>query len=266
MVKSSIYFYLFNIETFKFNLDETLRNFCAFADEVVCATIPDSDGSYEKLKAKESEFPNFKVILSDIKLTDNRFDGKLKTVALKATTNPIKIIADADERFLLSQKALWQQYYEALLQNNRIDGFLVPVIDLWGSKSKIRLINEIGQKFRLHKSTVVARGVIPQAERADGKFDTSKSDSTEPLDLNGELANFASVASYSNLIPMFSQSLIDKPYVVHLGYLDFNNRIKLNKEFWAEKWSDRSGEKENVVTELLELENQQTIDHNLPLE
>jgi hypothetical protein len=266
MIKSSIYFYLFNIKRYGFDVEGTLANFCAFADEVVCATIPDDDNSWAILSEFEKKYSNFRVVLTNIPLTDNRFDGKLKTVALKATTHPIKIIADGDERFVLSQKGLWQIYFETLLRARDLDGMMIPVIDLWGDKNHIRMAHQIGQKFRIHKNTIVARGVIPEAEMEEGKFDTSRSDSTEPLTQNGTLGSFTSVVDYSNLFPIFCSNLIGKPYVIHEGYLDLQKRAKINSEFWKKHWENRSGREENVVTTEEVLRKEQLIQHNLPLE
>ncbi len=264
MVKSSIYFHLFNIGKFKVNLDEVLSNFCAFADEVVCATAKDEYDSFAKLQEAGVKYQNFKVVLSDVDISSNRFDGDLKTFALKNTTNPIKIIADADEKFVLSQKELWQSLYAKLLENQNIDGFLIPVLDVWGDKNKIRLDKQIGQKFRIHKDTVKSRGVVPFAITNGDKFDVSKSDGTEPLTISGHLAKFVNIVDAFSLNPLFCHGLNGKPYVIHEGYLDFDARVNLNKIFWQSKWADYSGKEENVVIDKNLLELNQTIVHNLP--
>jgi hypothetical protein len=262
--KFSLYFYLFNAEKYFPDFKETIDNFLSFADEVVCSTIPSEDNTLEHLKAISSKNPNFKVIESDISLKDNRFDGKLKTVALEATTNPIKIIADADERFPLSTKSTWQSYANLLVQQ-RFDGFLIPVIDVYGEISKVRRNHRIGQKFRMHKDTIKSRGVIPQAELGNGLFRTDQSDSTEPLNSYGQLGSFPSIVDDFELLPENTYTLKKYPYVVHYGYLDLEKRVKINGEFWDEKWSDRSGKKENVVTDIEVLKREPLIPHNLPL-
>jgi hypothetical protein len=265
-IKSSIFCHAFNLTTYPFSVETALRNFCAFADEVVVATLPCADNSPELLKALEAQLPNLRVVVTDIKLTDNRFDGKLKTAALRATTHPIKIIADADERFVLSQKPLWQSWFKTLLKEEGLDGLMVPVIDLWGATAQIRGDRDIGQKFRVHKATVVERGVIAQAERGSGYYDTSMSDSTEPLLAGGSLAHFASIVPKMYLMPLFSRMLADVPYVVHHGYLSLESRAKINREFWKEAWEQRSGHPENVETEVGELRRVPTVDHGLPIE
>lgn len=245
-----------------------ISNFCAFADEVVCATIKCEDGTRESLAEMEKEFSNFKVIETDIQLSDNRFDGKLKTAALQATTNPIKIIADGDEKFLLWQKPLWEQYYEILYKSkyDGVDGIMVPVLDLWGGKDKIRVDKNIGLKFRIHLDSIKSRGVIPEAELYDGYFDTKLSDSTEALNAQGQLGRFVTMASPHFLHPLFSRNLIETPYVVHFGYLDLKHRAEKVAPFWKPHWEARSGHEEDVEVNEENLAQFPTIDHGLSID
>lgn len=266
-LKSSIYFYFFNVNKMGYDYKSVISNFCAFADEVVCATIKCEDGTRESLAEMEKEFPNFKVVETDIQLSDNRFDGKLKTAALKATTNPIKIIADGDEKFLLWQKPLWEKHYEVLMMSKQecVDGLMVPVLDLWGSPERIRVDKNIGLKFRIHLDTIKSRGVIPEAELYDGYFNTKLSDSTEALNEQGQLGRFVSIASPHYLHPLFSRNLIETPYVVHFGYLDLKHRAEKVAVFWKPHWEARSGQEEDVDTNEDSLKQYPTIDHGLPI-
>jgi hypothetical protein len=264
-IKASAYFYLFNVKRFSFPYREAVANFCTFFDEVICATIKDEDDSASLLHALALEFPNFHVVETDIKLGDNRFDGKLKTEALKRCTHPIRVIMDGDERVALSNKPKWREAYARLLNSPGVDGLLVPVIDEWGARDQINVEKDIGQKFRIHKDTVVTRGVIPSAELSGGRFDTSRSDSTEPLLTNGSLANFVPFVPRMAFTPMLASMLAGYPYVLHEGYLDLQARIKLNTEFWKGHWENRSGHEERVETNLLNLSRAATIPHGLPL-
>lgn len=268
----SIYFYLFNARLRDFDLEGCIANFCDFSDEVVCATIKSQDDTLERLKEQEIlRNGKFKVIFSDIDPTkDNRWDGKLKTVALNAcskstSNNPrVYIIADADEVFLLKQRSLWDKAAVTLVQFNHLDGWLIPVIDLYGDKNHIR-DSDIGQKFRIHKNTVVARGVVPSAELANGKFRTDLSDNTEPLNSFGELASFASYIRQDMLSPQFTSSLNGCPFVIHNGFLDLQRKAKIGKEFWKSRWEEYSGHEENVATEVNELSVVKTVKHRLDL-
>lgn len=268
-MKLSIYAYLFNARLRDFNVEETVENFAAFADEVVFATIPSEDDTYERLKVLESQYlGKFRVIMTDISLSNNRFDGDLKTAALQACTKSIAedphlyIIADADERFNPNTKPTWLSYGEVLWKS-KLDGLLLPVLDLYGDENSIRANEPVGLKFRMHKDTVVKRGVIPQAELGNGLFSTEKSDSTEPLLANGQLARFAPVEVSLN--PQDSYHLSWAPHVFHLGHLSPERRVKLNKEFWFQHWKNRSGEDPKMVMDEAELTKVPTIPHNLRL-
>ncbi len=263
-LKSSIYCYLFNAVDNNFAYEETFANFCAFADEVVCATIPSKDNTLDELYRLAKIYPNLKIVETNISLSDNRFDGALKTAALRATTNPIKIIADCDERFPLSQKPKWEKCYARLMESD-FDGFLVPSVDLYGSKNVIRSDAGIGVKFRIHKDTIVERGVWYVAELGDGLFDTSRSDSTEPLRLDGELGRFAPIAPPLALSPIFATELNKYIFTVHYGFLDLDYRVNINK-FWKPHWEARSGHEENVELNKKVLESHPVIEHNLILE
>lgn len=267
-LKSSIYFYFFNVNKMGYDYKSVITNFCSFADEVVCATIPCEDGTREALAEMEKKFSNFKVVETDIKLSNNRFDGLLKTAALKETTNPIKIIADGDERFIIHQKPIWGQFYETLMQlkQDGVDGLMIPVLDIWGDTKKIRVDKNIGLKFRIHLDTIKSRGVIPQAEMQDGYFDTNLSDSTEALNQYGQLGRFVNPVPPNFLYPLFSRGLIDHPYVVHLGYLDLKHRAEKVATFWKPHWEARSGHEENVELEEEALKEYPTIEHGLPID
>jgi len=267
-LKSSIYFYYFNVIKMGYDYKSVIANFCAFADEVVCAIIKCEDGTREALAEMEKDYPNFKVVETDIQLSNNRFDGLLKTAALKETTNPIKIIADGDERFIVPQKPLWEQLYETLmlLKKDGVDGMMIPVLDVWGDINRIRVDKNIGLKFRIHLDTIKSRGVIPQAELQDGYFDTKLSDSTEALNEQGELGRFVNPVPSNWLHPLFSRGLIDHPYVVHLGYLDLKHRADTIAPFWKPHWEARSGHEEEVELEERTLQEHPTIEHGLPID
>ncbi len=271
-MKLSIYFYLFNAELRQFELDNCINNFCSIADEVVCATIPSEDNTLERLKAHEKEKGKdlFKVIESNISLSDNRFDGKLKTLALqnckKHDNSRLYCIMDADEYIPLSNKPKWEIWSEVLLKSP-LDGLLIPVIDLFKNIDSIRAERDIGQKFRLHKNTVTSRGVVSWAERPNGFIDHTQSDTTEPLNFMGELCNFQSCVGNGDLMPMVSFNLVKTPYCIHTGSLSLERRAKINKDFWKTKWQDRTLTPINdIVTDARELASIKTVAHHLPLE
>lgn len=261
------YGYLFNARKFDFDTEKTVTNFCVFFDQVYCATVPSEDNTREVLAELEKKYPNFHVIDSNIKINGNNlFDGQLKTLAMSHCKNKLRCIVDFDEIFPLSNREKWDSCAKYLLDNYSVDGLLIPSVDLWGNKEKIRSQVHIGQKFRLHKDTIITRGVPNFAKRGDVFFDTSKSDSTEPLDKNGNLSRFESIIPNNALMPIFASQLINYPYVLHFGSLNLQRRANIGKEFWKARWEERSNKKENVITDVTELEKESTIYHNLPLE
>lgn len=257
-MKLSAYTYLFNARKFDFDLDGMVKNFTDFFDETVVATIPSEDDTYERLLNWNQKLGDkFRVLMTDISLSSNRFDGDLKTAALQECTKSTPqdprcyVIMDGDETIPLSYAYSWRMAATALYKQNAIDGALIPVVDLY--KDKYHAKESLGYKFRLHKDTVVRRGVLPSAELENGLFDTSKSDSTEPLLANGQLANFAPLAR-------------SQLYVLHWGHLNAERRAKLNREFWREHWKNRSGQEPNMALTAEEVNNVAVIEHGLPLE
>lgn len=270
MTKLSVYGYAFNCTVRDFDLDGAIANFTSFADETVIATLStQEDDTLARLMAHEMVLGGrLKVVVSDINpLKDNRFDGNLKTLAMHACSKDnLLVIADCDERFLLSQRPLWDSWGERLLAVSGCDGLMIPVLDLYGSRDTIRADQAIGQKFRLHKHTVVKRGVPSYAERANGLIATNASDTTEPLLANGQLASFGSVVHNPvNLRPQMAQGLKGTPFVTHLGWLDLDRRAKIGREWWAPRWKERSGRDEDVPVDRRALEGYPLIKHNLNL-
>jgi hypothetical protein len=260
-----LYAYAFNCAKRDFDLDGAVANFLAFSDEVVIATLAtQEDDTLDRLRAHAAANPRLKVVVSDMDIKrNNRFDGDLKTLALQACTHPIRVIADADERFVISQRMWWDALGARLLEQPTIDGWLIPVIDLYGSKDTIRADQHVGLKMRIHKATVVKRGVHHLAERGAGLIDTSMSDTTDPLLADGSMARFAPVVNPSQLHPLMCNQL--PVFVLHYGYLDLARRAKLGREFWKTHWEARSGHVENVAVDKASLEGYPVVPHGLKL-
>ena len=266
-IKYSIFGFAFNCTIRDFKLEEAIDNFISFVGpegECVFATIKSEDDTRERLKTLEEKYSNFRVVETNITTKNNRFDGLLKTAAMNECKNELRIIADLDERFRVSDKHKWDAWATYLLNNKELDGVLVPVLDLWGSKDKIRADKPIGQKFRLHKSSVYARGVPAFAEMGNGLFRTDLSDSSEPLNEFGELCQFASMVNPSYLVPQFID-ILDCPLVIHEGFLDLEWKAKIGREFWLENWQNRSGRNEDVAVNKNQLDLYPTTYHNVSL-
>jgi glycosyltransferase involved in cell wall biosynthesis len=263
----SIYVSLFNIEKNNFPWKPSLENFVSFAGEdgeVVVAVNQSEDNTLQIIKDFAAQYSTVKVVETSFSYEDIEFDGKIKNAALQATTKPLKIQMDADELFVLSQRPKWEKAAERLV-NSSYQCLLVPSLDLFGSTEKIKGNANIGQKFRMHKDGL-RRGVWKFAWMGD-KIDTTKSDTTELLDENGDLVSCtSSVGNPMDLHPMFCENLANSIYTVHTGYLSFEHRLNINNKIWKDHWSLRSGREENVVSSIKELENQPTIYHNLKIQ
>lgn len=269
LIKLSVYSYLFRSRAANLDLDAAIANFTAFGDEVVIATLAaqEDDTLDRLLKHEDALDGRLKIVVLDMDIDqNNRFDGDLKTAAMRGCTNEVRIIADCDERFLAIQRPRWDELAQRLLDDGRLDGWLLPVVDLYGDAAYIREDQPLGLKFRMHKATVVRRGVPAFAELGRGLFDTSRSDSTEPCIANGQLASFICPYNQALLHPSNCRLLADKCYVVHEGFLRLDQRAELGRTFWKHHWENRSGRPEKVATRVEELLGVARVKHGLPLE
>jgi glycosyltransferase involved in cell wall biosynthesis len=263
----SVYTSLYHIEKHNFPWRQSLENFVEFIGpegELTIAVNKSEDNTLQIIQEFAADKPNVKIIKTSFFYDDIEMDGKIKNAALQATTKPIKIQMDADEIIPLSQKPKWEVYARELLKNQQIDCWMIPTLDVYGSMDKIRSDTQIGQKFRMHKEGFF-RGVINAARRGD-KIDTSRSDTCELIDFNGDLARCVGFVHPMALNPMFADMLSDCIFTVHLGYLSFEHRINVNNKLWREHWELRSGRSENVVTKISQLQSANLIHHNLNLE
>jgi len=263
----SIYTSLYHIEKHNFPWRQSLENFVQFTGpegELVIAVNKSEDDTLQIIKDFAADKLTVKIIETSFKYDDIEMDGKIKNAALQETTKPVKIQMDADEIIPLSQKPKWEKYGRALLENPRIDCWMVPTLDIHGSMEKIRSDTQIGQKFRMHKEGF-SRGVIRYA-RMGNKIDTSRSDTCELIDSYGDLARCISLVNPMVLNPMFADMLNDYIFTVHLGYLSFEHRININNKLWKGHWELRSGHQENVAIHENQLANIPTIFHNLPIQ
>jgi hypothetical protein len=267
-IKLSLYGYVFRARAAGLDLDATIANFTAFADETVIVTLAgQDDDTVSRLLAYEDYLSHkLKVLVVDMDIDkNNRFDGDLKTIAMQACTHPVRIIADCDERFIARQRPRWDDLACQLLANPQLDGWMIPVLDLYSHADYIRLNEAIGLKFRMHKASVVRRGVPAFAEKGGGLIDTSRSDTTEPCLVDGSLANFTCPYDRSLLHPSTCRLLADDCYVIHQGFIDLQKRAELGRTFWRKHWELRSGREERVATRIEELVDVPVVKHGLPL-
>lgn len=271
MVDKETFFYMISIYSTGFNLvsngfsyERSIQRFLAVGNEVVIAVNTSEDDTLNLLKQIAKREKRLNIVEVDIPYSDITLDGRLKDIALQATTQPIKIQLDMDEAIPESARNRWIQYGRHLLAQTQVDCFMVPTIDLWGSPEMIRADKDVGVKFRLHKAGL-KRGVWRRAWKAGGHIDTSMSDSTELLSQDDELVRAAAVAPPHCLKPENVHMLSEGIYTIHEGYLSFDQRIRVNQAFWKERWPMYSGHEENVATDRKELEVVKTCRHGLAL-
>lgn len=267
----SIYSTAFNVIKNNFDYKEAVHNFCMFAEEVVISVNKSEDDTWNAFRGLTQKYENLRIIPATVDYDDPRLDGKLFNLALSSTTKEFKILLGLDQRIPLRQRDNWEQAAYALRFAD-YDAFLIPVLDLWGDERKVRWDNDNNMNFQwfLHKSGL-QRGVVNFAKLPNGKFDPSKSDSSELIYPDGNLAkhvNYLQGFPPQNLKEYLNILKNQEVYVYHLGYLNFDNRVKVNKDIWQKQWEEiRPQEKrENAVAITTEeLEKYETFEHNLKL-
>ena len=264
----SIYSSAFNLIKNDFNYKEAIDNFCKFAEEVVIAVNTSEDDTLQVLQNLSSEYTNLKIISTDFDYADPLLDGKIKNEALQATSQEFKIGLDMDERIPFYAKYNWINL-ASVLRFSESFGLLIPSINLWGDKESIRWDNKENVKFKwyLHKEGLY-RGAHKESIKEDGHVDIEKSDTCDLVDKEGNLVkcdhhfdnNVHTLEDYRTFL---NANLI---YVFHLGHLDFDKKINLNKNFWKKHWETESGkEVTNVATSKKDLSKFQTQKHTLRL-
>jgi len=251
----SIYSSAFNLINNNFDYTESINNFCSFADEVVIAVNKSEDNTFESLKSLN--FHNLKLIKTNFSYQDPLLDGKIKNEALQNTKEEFKIGLDMDEYIPLWQKDIWTNLaYQ--LRFDIYDCYMIPSLNLYKDRDNYF---SIGHKWYLHKGNLF-RGAVNFAKNKDGTVDTSRSDTCELIDLNGNLVQ-------SKIFDKDINTLRSKiaPFVVHKGYLDLQNRILRNKNFWKQHWKIESGgfEPKHKVHESLEDFNENYYNHLLDI-
>jgi hypothetical protein len=251
----SIYSSAFNLIKNNFDYFGAINKFCSFAEEVVIAVNKSEDDTLKKVH--DLKFNNLKVIETNIDYSDPLLDGKIKNIALQNTSLPIKISLDMDEYIPLWQKNIWNNLGQQLAQDNEVDCYMIPSINLYKSKEKYASINP---KWYLHKSGLI-RGPVHFGLK-NGFLDIEKSDGCELIYPDHTLAK-------SRIAPCDIKILRSKqaPFVVHTGYLSVKDRILRQENFWNKHWDISSGGLQKSTNPTKEEDfNSETQDHLLDIE
>lgn len=258
----SLYVSAFNLESGPFSQDweESLNKMYDFSEELVIGTTSDSqDNTINLLNEYVKNRPKSKLVITDFKLNSPDFDGNIKNAALQSTTEPIKVLLDLDEEIPLSTKEVWEWHGKFLLseESKNVDGLLIASINLCKS---MKTFKDIGYKFYMHKAGL-KRGIINQAKNQDGSIDITKSDTTEPLDINGNLGRFMALP---NQIHQLKSGRF--PYVFHKWAVSPEKRIEQNK-YWKPVWENRAQREVNdIIMNKEKIEKMEVFEHKLPLE
>lgn len=229
-IKLSLYTSAFNLGSGFFSIQDALKNWLKFFDEVVIATMPCEDDTAEILKGVESD--RVKVVTMDISTEDRLYDGKLKNFSLQHCTGDILWQLDLDER-ISGEPEKVREVSRALFNSERFDSFLIESINLWGDEDYYK---DFTSKWYCHKRGLF-RGPAKFAIRSDGTVDTSKSDGCELIKENGELTEAFLLRNFASLDWYLEQGL---PLIVHYGWVNKENRLKLN-EWWKDRWENLNG-------------------------
>jgi hypothetical protein len=236
-----VYLSAFNVVQNGLSYEGPIRDALAFFDHVTIAVNTSVDDTLARFQALAEVEPRLKIVTTDIPYTDVTFDGRVKDAALQACEGEVLTQLDLDETIPLNQRDMWRAYAAKLLDTPGVDCFMIPTIDLWGSMETIRADAAIGMKFRMHRRGL-HRGVWKRAWVVPGKqFRTDMSDSCELLTPDNELVRAGAVVPPQFLQPMTHSMLNGYPFTVHLGFVSFDQRIKVNKAIWADHWRLRAG-------------------------
>lgn len=230
----SIYSSAFNLIKNEFDYDFFIKEFCFFADEVVIAINKSEDDTEKELKKYQNDFHNLKIVNCDFNYKDPLLDGKIKNYALQKTTQEFKIGLDLDEYIPQWQKNIWLDLCYKL-RFSSFNSYMIPSVNLY---KDYNFYSSVGLKWYLHKEGLF-RGPVNFALKKEGTIDTSKSDTCELIDENGNLTLSQSIPNNINILR--SNTV---PFVVHTGYVSFEKRILRNKNFWKQHWKIESGGEE----------------------
>lgn len=256
----SIYTSCFNIVKNNFNYWQyTIPKWINFIEkgksgEIVIAVNKSEDNTLEILKNEFKNFNCIKIIETNFEYEDYAFDGKIKNAALQESKNEICLGLDLDE-YASPNKNIWQKVCLNFL-NSGFEALLLPVVDLCKTKNHIK---SVGAKWYIHKQGL-HRGIWKHALLENGKINTKKSDTCELLNKDNDLCKTAILVENINLNSIKEHDL---PFIVHLGWLDWENRKNQNKT-WQPVWSNRAGfEVKDIIHDKINFDKINIFEHGL---
>ena len=222
----SLYTTAFNLNNFDFCFKEVFENWFYYVDEVVVSTLEDQVQEIKAEINKTTFSDRIKIVSTDLDPNkDLYWDGKLKDAGLKACSHNSVIQLDLDERISGSKYT----FKDLFLEINKHDfpcSIMLPTIDLY---EDVHSFVNIGYKWYIHTRDGTNRGAVNFSLKKDGTFDPEKSDTCELIDDNGHLIPCIGRVSFAE----------HDPKIIHLGYLNLEDKNNINKNFWGKIWHKR---------------------------
>lgn len=263
MTKISLATSAFNVVKNDFDIEDAVKNWSHYVDEIVIATIPSEDDTGELLnKIKNQSKIKVKIIELDDSTDIIGWDGRIKNAAHQGSSHDVVVQIDLDER-MGGKSDVWKGTAETLLKSReQVKALMIPSVNLYGSYYTYA---DISKKWYMCLKEGVQRGIVNYAKTKEG-FDRTKSDSTEAIDENGNIVPSADIVKSTGSWTDLEYCKKRMPFVWHLGYLSLSRRTKLNKEFWKEKWDSYGEGESDVVVDIESFEKRQVFKHELDID
>lgn len=263
MVKISLATSAFNIVKNNFDIEGAIANWSNYVDEIIIGTIDSEDDTLEILgQLRDSLDIPIKIVKNDFDTSNPDFDGRIKDSAHQAASHEIVAQVDLDER-MGGKPEIWRELAEQLFDNrNSFKSVMIPSVDLWGSYYEY---SEINFKWYLSVREGTHRGVVSFAQTENG-FDGKKSDSCEILDENDNLVQSVNVVERSGFRDSLLYCQAHMPFVWHLGYLELDRRVEINKNLWKGRWDKCIEGGSDVIVDREGFKGKETFEHNIQID
>ena len=250
----SLYTTIFNLHNFNLCLQEVFNNWFYYVDEVVVSTLQNQTEEVKAEINKTTFSDRVKVTSTDIDPDkDLYWDGKLKDAGLKSCSHNCVIQVDLDER-ISGSKHTFKELFAEINRHDFPCSIMLPTIDLY---EDVHSFVNIGYKWYIHTRDGTNRGAINFSLKKDGTFDPEKSDTCELIDDKGQLIPCIGRVPFAD----------HDPKIIHLGYLNLEDKNNINKNFWGKIWHKRKTGTDSVDFEAEEIKSgdSRKQPHNLPI-